>query len=278
MNLADHIAEKRWREVFLLSVTMLDNAEYFLRLIKIKIDSLLEKDSNIQNFLGSIYECSLSFNSSYRPEVIRAFQFALNHTLSKKLKYVQSLKYARDSALNYTSGLSVALAHDFITQLDRALELALSCASELILALDIGLASALERDLNIECTLPIHFAIAFDSELQQKLQELRIQLPLSDKYSPTKLSQWWKINGSSWATQLISLLDHHGNWEIEWHFTDEQNKLLQQYYDANKLLVDCLNSDCYVSREVRKEIEDTLLLPIAEIEKYKAAKAAHSND
>jgi hypothetical protein len=49
---------------------------------------------------------------------------------------------------------------------------------------------------------------------------------------------------------------------------------LQQYYNANKLLVDCLNSDCYVSREVRQEIEDTLLLPIAEIEKYKAAKAS----
>jgi hypothetical protein len=28
-----------------------------------------------------------------------------------------------------------------------------------------------------------------------------------------------------------------------------KKQLLQQYYDANKLLVDCLNSDCYVSRE-----------------------------
>jgi hypothetical protein len=37
------------------------------------------------------------------------------------------------------------------------------------------------------------------------------------------------------------------------------------YYDANKLLVDCLNSGCVVSDEVRQEIEDTLLLPIAEI-------------
>jgi hypothetical protein len=42
---------------------------------------------------------------------------------------------------------------------------------------------------------------------------------------------------------------------------------LQQYYDANKLLVDCMNSDCYVSREVRQEIGETLLLPIAEIQK-----------
>ncbi|MEQ9666955.1 NACHT C-terminal helical domain 2-containing protein [Coleofasciculus sp. G2-EDA-02] len=55
-----------------------------------------------------------------------------------------------------------------------------------------------------------------------------------------------------------------------WQFSDSQKQLLKQYYDANKLLVDCLNSDCYVSQEVRQEIEDTLLLPIAEIEKRKS--------
>ena len=52
-----------------------------------------------------------------------------------------------------------------------------------------------------------------------------------------------------------------------WQFSEEQKELLMQYYDANKLLVDCLNSYCVVSDKVRQEIEDTLLLPIAEIEK-----------
>jgi hypothetical protein len=42
---------------------------------------------------------------------------------------------------------------------------------------------------------------------------------------------------------------------------------LQQYYDANKLLVDCLNSGFYVNRTVRQEIEETLLLPMSEIER-----------
>ncbi|MBD1843702.1 hypothetical protein H6F89_09875 [Cyanobacteria bacterium FACHB-63] len=53
----------------------------------------------------------------------------------------------------------------------------------------------------------------------------------------------------------------------DWQFTNAQRALLQKYYDANTLLVDCLNSDCYVSREVRQDIEETLLLPISEIEK-----------
>ncbi|MCT7964973.1 hypothetical protein NG799_01330 [Laspinema sp. D1] len=47
---------------------------------------------------------------------------------------------------------------------------------------------------------------------------------------------------------------------------------MEQYYHANEFILDCLNSDCYVSREVREEIEETLLLPIAEIEKRKIEK------
>ncbi|WP_017318273.1 NACHT domain-containing protein [Mastigocladopsis repens] len=35
----------------------------------------------------------------------------------------------------------------------------------------------------------------------------------------------------------------------------------KQYEDAKKLLIDCLNSDCYITHQVRQSIEDTLLLP-----------------
>ena len=54
--------------------------------------------------------------------------------------------------------------------------------------------------------------------------------------------------------------------------SDEHLELLQKYYDANVFLIECLNSECYVSREVRQEIEDTLFLPIVEIEKRKQGK------
>ncbi|MGF1515814.1 MAG: hypothetical protein ACFB5Z_19235 [Elainellaceae cyanobacterium] len=59
----------------------------------------------------------------------------------------------------------------------------------------------------------------------------------------------------------------HRNIGHDWQFSEGQKKRLQQYYDANKLLIDCLNGDCYVTNDVRAEIEDTLLLPISEIEK-----------
>ena len=47
----------------------------------------------------------------------------------------------------------------------------------------------------------------------------------------------------------------------DWQFSTQQKQALQQYYDANKLLWDCINSSCYTTHTVRQEIEETLLLP-----------------
>ncbi len=47
-----------------------------------------------------------------------------------------------------------------------------------------------------------------------------------------------------------------------WQFTEEYKSQLRQYYDANKLLVDCLNSSRNLSSTTRAHIEETFLLPI----------------
>jgi predicted NACHT family NTPase len=66
-----------------------------------------------------------------------------------------------------------------------------------------------------------------------------------------------------------SLIIKYRNIGHNWQFNDSQKQLLQQYYEANELLIDCLNSGCNVSPEVREEIEETLLLPKDEVKKYK---------
>jgi len=59
----------------------------------------------------------------------------------------------------------------------------------------------------------------------------------------------------------------HGGGLNEW-----QKHKLEEYYYANKLLVNCLMIS-KVSLKIRKDIEETMLLPIAEIEKRKREKA-----
>ncbi|MEG3918003.1 hypothetical protein QUA07_02505 [Microcoleus sp. T3_A4] len=59
------------------------------------------------------------------------------------------------------------------------------------------------------------------------------------------------------------------------HFTDAHKELLGQYYDASKLILHCLNQNSAVSSNVKCEIEQTLLLPIAKIEKRNREKDKH---
>ena len=77
--------------------------------------------------------------------------------------------------------------------------------------------------------------------------------------------QWWKNNGATWKNELRQAMIKYRNIGHEWNFNQQQIELLKQYLTANKLLMECLNSECYVSREVREEIEDSLFLPFADL-------------
>ncbi|MGB3514591.1 MAG: hypothetical protein WBA93_36355 [Microcoleaceae cyanobacterium] len=60
-----------------------------------------------------------------------------------------------------------------------------------------------------------------------------------------------KINGRTWSNKFRKLIIKYRNICHDWQFSDEQHFALPEYYYANGLLLNCLNSDCYVSRAVR---------------------------
>ncbi len=164
----------------------------------------------------------------YKPAAVRAFYFAR----------------ARDLARARARDLALALARD------RARDL----------ALDLDLARARAR-----ARARAH--IEPGSEFYHALQALRDRLP-DPKGDRKTFRPWWEGDGKVWIEEFRQVLIKYRNIGHDWQFSDTQKDLLKQYYDANKLLVDCLKSDCYVSKPVRRKIEDTLLLPIAMIEKY----------
>ncbi|WP_375477618.1 NACHT domain-containing protein [uncultured Nostoc sp.] len=132
-HLASHITEPRWREIFLLTVAMLESADFLVQLMKQQIDALVAEDPYLQKFLTWASQKSLV--APPQPAATRAFYLAL----------------AQTPHLTY------------------------------------------------------------------------------------------------------------------WYFSPEQQQVLQQYYDANQLLIDCLNSNCEVTGVVRQKIETSLLLPIKEL-------------
>ena len=104
------------------------------------------------------------------------------------------------------------------------------------------------------------------------LEKLRNQLP-NFKHDEFKAINWWLTNGVSWTRCFRELAIQHYDVGHEWEFVDDHQKLLQDYYYASQLMVECTAKSSFVSSDVRLEIEDTLFLPIAEIEKRKREKA-----
>jgi hypothetical protein len=96
------------------------------------------------------------------------------------------------------------------------------------------------------------------------------------------VGEWWKANGQAWTKQLKEVMikyrkivhDCHN-----WKFSSQQMESLKHYYDANQLLLDFLERAGDVNNleqreKIQDEIEETLLLPIAEIEQLQAGGIA----
>ncbi len=267
-GLVSHITDKSWREIFLLTVGMLQQANYLLQLMKQRIDGILAADEKLQQFLLWVSHKSFGIEVSHKPAAVRAFYFNL----------VRDHHPQRDPIRYRESELIGTLDYDLLILLK------LGNIRTLEVGLDDLLSLACDRALDLNLTYhPYAFKGAFflacerafilEPKLGKALQELKEQLPDLNS-NEWKFRQWWEVNGQAWAETLRAILIEHRNVGYNWQFSKEQKKLLKQYYEANKLLVDCLNIDCYVSREVRQEIEETLLLPMSEIEKWQQGKVS----
>ena len=237
--LSVNLTQKRWREVMLLTAGTLREGNLLVQHLKEYIDQMLAHDSKLQNFLEQILLRTKVAISPYKESAVRAFylayEFARTHVQAFNLELVHSL------------------------------------------APELTLTRALALDLDLTLDLNLSFKLAQQTgkgEMVRKLEKLRNKIKsfqeLKD-FNDKKV--WWEKYGASWIQQRRTASIEHRNIGHRLQFDDEQKQKLQQYYDANLLLVECLDSDCYVSLQVRQEIDDTLLLPIAEIKRYKAERS-----
>jgi predicted NACHT family NTPase len=272
--LISHVTDKQWREVFLLTVGMLQSADKLVLGMKREIDGLLDRDEKFQKFLGCLAQKSDLIGNSYKPAAIRAFYLSLNMNAITSLELAGYLDVLLANEYQYIRFTNDTL--EFDNNLFRALNRALFICSLFEEKLDFAIDSSFYVDIrfnrdknsknkfnldllsNLDFTLGGLIELDLNCRSHKLLQDWKDRLPTNRQI----LKQWWEANGRDWTEELRSITIEHRNIGRDWQFSKDQEDLLQQYYDANKLLLDCLNSDCYVSREVRAEIEDNLLLPI----------------
>jgi predicted NACHT family NTPase len=250
-KLVNNITEPRWREVFLLTAGLLENADPLMQLMKQKLDLMLAEDKKLQQFLNWLNQKSQSLIVNYQPAAIRAFYVTLALAQHSHTPPNLNLAIALDLSLagNLTPELKLDLA------LNRVLRLSLSLPENPTIdrVLDLGFALPIQADIQSQ---------AVRSPLQQALHNLKIQL--TQLVGAENLALWWQANRLTWIEELRTAMITYRNIGQNWDFCPHQLQKLQQYYQANQFLLECLNSNCQISPNIRTEIQQTLLLPISE--------------
>ena len=240
-ELVSHLTEKRWREVILLAVEMLEDATELMQLMKQAVDKLLAEDERLQEYLQWLKAKADSLEGEYTPQDIEK--------IAEKFSYLAHIKSDQPKIRNFYLYLDLDhnLSHYSYFSHYRYLNL------DLYLSLNLDLSQNFTHLLNKLTPSPIL--------LKEELQALFAERPDPENKEPFK--RWWKKNGEAWRKKLRQLMITHRNIGHEWQFTDQQQDLLNEYRTANNLLMECLGREAVIDRGVRAEIENTLFLPIS---------------
>ncbi|MBH8552997.1 NACHT domain-containing NTPase [Nostocaceae cyanobacterium CENA357] len=244
-KIVNHINEYRWRNIYLLSVGMLKPADTLLQLMKEKIDSLAATNVRLSNFLRWVEQKYATVNVFYHAASVRAFYFTIALPPEYPLACNQELAMSLDNRL--AGNLAV----------DLALDLAL--IHVLVVSLGINADIFLQRFSALSFALDLKHLLTEQPYLQKSLQDLKSQLPFPSQGGEV-LKIWWQDHGNAWIKELRTLMIDTRQIGHNWQFNQHELEQLQQYWDANKLLVDCLNRASDVTPQMRNFIEKNLFL------------------
>lgn len=248
-ELVNHVTDKSWREVFLLATEMLQDASRLLIEMKQKIDQILATVPKLQKFLIYLQERAAAAEFSFcKPSAVRAFLFDIDFDIDQN----------RSVALLLDSSANILVCASFFSRILK------------VNTLEAGIAIAQQYDATVSD--PKQKIVSARSA--NKAMRLAIQIADDSKLLKPNVRK----NLASFKQQIKTTQDDEALEQLadnarelaknqvqhtQWQFSEDEKKLLREYYYANELLLRCLNSDgCVIERQLRQEIAATLLLPI----------------
>jgi predicted NACHT family NTPase len=241
--LASKITDHRWYDILRLAVGMMRSADELLLLMKEHCDRLLASDRQLQSLLQWVNQKAESAQVRDRIQSVRAFYLTLGRAI------------AQSSPLNWANVLTRSLVLDLDLCQNRNLNIDLA----------FDLARALEtkdgEDLGLDLELDLSLALEYAQEYAQETSDPLFADALTELIKTCPEDADSEIKWEGWANNLRQQTISHRNIGQIWNLTPRQLEHLRQYCEANRLLVECLESDCYVRQPVRQAIEQSLLLP-----------------
>jgi predicted NACHT family NTPase len=248
-ELVRHLSDRSWREVFLLTSQMLENADELFLSMKLEVDRTIVDDEKIQKFLMWLHRKTTSVKGLFNKRNIRQYYFSNDCSVLREFNHDR--RFHRKKYLYSVDDIERAKYSD----IDLDLYLYICLYTDLNLCVDGDVSELLKCTLNA--------SKKDDSSLFDELELLFNSALHTSMFNRTlHVSNDWKI-------KLRELMIEYRDIGYDWQFDNDQEKLLRIYIEANELLADCLNSECYTSCEVREEIEATTYLPMIETEKWR---------
>lgn len=248
-ELVNHVTDKSWREVFLLATEMLQDASRLLIAMKQKIDQILATVPKLQKFLIYLQERAAADEFSFcKPAAVRAFLFDIDFDIDQN----------RSVALLLDSSANILVCASFFSRILK------------VNTLEAGIAIALQYDATVSAPeQKIVSARSANEAMRLAIQIADDSKLLKPNVRKNLASFKQQIKTTQNDEALEQLADNARNLakkqvqHTQWQFSEDEKKLLREYYYANELLLRCLDSDgCMIERQLRQEIAATLLLPI----------------
>lgn len=298
-ELLQHIDELRWREVFLLTFGALEDASRLAWEMKAVIDQLIAEDDKLQEFLNWVYDKSNEVKGDFKPAAVRAYYYSYDRLFDRTLEEAldSSIRLTLDLYSTQDRDQDLGL----IRALDLAAVLKLTCDIDIDIDVDSYIdhalnsrhpgntASRVAGALYLKGRLYTSDISTIFSEALKLIKERRSVRILGHEHRPIlgnalddlafhkklqdladqilenqgQIKDWWRSHGTKWEENLCQAMFAHRNINHGLTFAPGQRELLKKYYNANKLLVECLISDCSIAHGIKAAIESQLLLPIS---------------
>ncbi len=252
-DLASHIHEKRWREVFLLAIGLLSEADFLIQNMKEQVDLIAAQDIELQSLLEWAHQRAFYCHSSDKLSPIRIYYLTLASQLMK-ITYI-------NLPSNFLNNLINIIEEQSQVELIR---------QSFMLDSQLSEAYYLPRNLRYNSKFAIVIAKSNNNILKfhfddKWLDILKKPIPNPDD-NQLLFDTWWKSNGKSWTQQLNQFFAQQPKTIPNFGLTSNQIELFKQYFISNEFLLECMNTNCVIDRKIRQEINDNLLLPIGEID------------
>jgi len=230
---------------------LISKADKFLWSMKEKADALIQ-DESLKKLISYVRYKVDSINTPYRLSALRS------HYIGFSIGSVFILATDPDRGFGLYSNRTgrVEYARHLAAELTDAIDIGISQDHNFAKAPDLALDHCLVRNLYDAETHTQALALAKKmglNSLSQSLEELKAQIPPAD----ASYEGW-----AYWSDSLLDTIIKERNIGYVFDCTHSRKQMtcLENYLYANKLIVDCLNCQCNVSKSVREEILDTFLI------------------